>query len=182
MKVTPGDEFDPRLIRRAQRGHRGAQAELVRGLQDVWYRTCLSQLREPDAAREATQETAARFLDGLPRFRGDSRLRTWSLGIALNVCREQRRLRPTGGAGLELVGGTHAPPGEALERREQTAWLRRVIDNLPERQREALTLRYFEGLPLAAVAGAMGCATGTVKATLSQALARLRHEAERGDA
>ena len=46
----------------AQRGDRTAQAKLLRDLQDPWYRFCLSLLRDPDRARDATQETALRFL------------------------------------------------------------------------------------------------------------------------
>jgi RNA polymerase sigma factor (sigma-70 family) len=45
---------------------------------------------------------------------------------------------------------------------------------LPQRQREALLLRYFEGLSLEEAAAAMGCAVGTVKATVHQALRALR--------
>ncbi|MEM7624008.1 MAG: RNA polymerase sigma factor [Planctomycetota bacterium] len=182
MKVNPRDDFDPRLVRRAQRGHRGAQAFLVRELQDVWYRNCLAQLRDPDAARDATQDTALRFLTSLAGFRGESQLRTWSLGIALNVCREHRRARGPAGPGLALVGGVDTPPGAPMEHVEQAAWVRRLIDALPERQREAVALRYLENLPLAEVAAVMGCATGTVKATLSQAMARLRREAREQDA
>jgi DNA-directed RNA polymerase specialized sigma24 family protein len=42
-------------------------------------------------------------------------------------------------------------------------------------------LRYFADLPLAEIAAVMGCATGTVKATLHQALDRLRIELEVSD-
>ena len=47
------------------------------------------------------------------------------------------------------------------------------IARLPERQRVALVLRYLVDLPVADVALAMGCATGTVKSTLHAALERL---------
>src|SRR4051794_41948083 len=68
-------------------------ARLLRGLQDPWYRMCLGLLADADLARDAAQETAVRFLRQLPGFRGDSQLRTWSLGIALNVVREMKRRR-----------------------------------------------------------------------------------------
>src|SRR4051794_41715148 len=68
-------------------------ARLLRGLQDPWYRMCLGLLADADLARDAAQETAVRFLRQLPGFRGHSQLRTWSLGIALNVVREMKRRR-----------------------------------------------------------------------------------------
>src|SRR5688572_21141212 len=83
---------DPLLIR-AKLGDAAARSELLRGLQDPWFRFCDAMLVDPDAARDATQETALRFLTALPRLRGGSTLQTWSLGIALNVCREMKRGR-----------------------------------------------------------------------------------------
>ena len=56
-----------------------------------------------------------------------------------------------------------------------------ALNQLGERQRAAVVLRYFADLPLAEIAAVMGCATGTVKATLHQALDRLRIELEVGD-
>jgi RNA polymerase sigma-70 factor (ECF subfamily) len=51
-----------------------------------------------------------------------------------------------------------------------------VLVQLPLRQRAAVVLRYLGGLSVAEVAEAMGCAEGTVKATLHVALRRLRVE------
>ncbi len=47
-------------------------------------------------------------------------------------------------------------------------------DRYDEGQRVAIVLRYLADLPIADVASAMGCAPGTVKSTVSAALARLR--------
>ena len=49
-----------------------------------------------------------------------------------------------------------------------------VLGALSERQRAVVVLRLFDDLSEAQVAQILGCAVGTVKATLSQALARLR--------
>jgi RNA polymerase sigma factor (sigma-70 family) len=52
--------------------------------------------------------------------------------------------------------------------------LERALRRLPRRQREAVDLYYFVDLDVAAVAAVMGCAPGTVRATLHQARASLR--------
>jgi RNA polymerase sigma factor (sigma-70 family) len=52
--------------------------------------------------------------------------------------------------------------------------LERALDRLTGRQRRAIDLYYFVGLDVATTAQVMGCAPGTVKATLSQARRRLR--------
>ena len=163
---------------RARRQDRAAQAQLLRHLQDPWYRLCRSLLRDDELAREATQETALRFLRDLPRFRGDSSVTTWSIGIALNVVREMRRSRTNAEAlGQRRLATSRSEllaPDDAAQRSELNAILRATLDELSERQREAIVLRFLEGLSVEQTARSMGCAAGTVKATVHQALRVLR--------
>lgn len=148
-----------------------AQARLVRTHQDDWYRFCLALLRDPHAAEDATQETALRVLRDLQRFSGGSTFRTWSLGIALNVCREMRR-RAARSRTLPIDAAAQQATTPTTNEDEQ--WLLAMLDNLTDRQREVVVLRYFEQLSIAETAARMDCAGGTVKATLSQALRKLR--------
>jgi RNA polymerase sigma-70 factor (ECF subfamily) len=60
--------------------------------------------------------------------------------------------------------------------------VRDAIATLAPRQRQAVVLRYLADLPVRDVAEAMGCAEGTVKATLHQALRAMRIELEDKDA
>jgi RNA polymerase sigma factor (sigma-70 family) len=57
-----------------------------------------------------------------------------------------------------------------VERARVSAALRQ----LPDRQRTAVVLRYFEDLSEQETAGVMGCAVGTVKSTTARGAARLR--------
>jgi RNA polymerase sigma factor (sigma-70 family) len=52
--------------------------------------------------------------------------------------------------------------------------VRAALTLLTDRQRAAVVLRYLADLPIAEIAEVMDCAPGTVKATLHQALARMR--------
>jgi RNA polymerase sigma-70 factor (sigma-E family) len=56
--------------------------------------------------------------------------------------------------------------------------LRRALDRLPSRMRAAVVLRYFEDMSEAEVAQALGISQGTVKSTVSRAVAKLRIDAE----
>lgn len=171
-----------RTLAAARRGDREACAALLSSLQDTWYRLCLGLLGNADAARDATQETALRFLRQIEGFRGDSQLRTWSLGIAINVVREVRRrsqktmrLVSDLDEARPLVGGEAEPaPHAAAALSEMRDRLHLVLAELPDRQREAIVLRFFEELSVEETAAAMQCAEGTVKATVHQALRSLR--------
>jgi len=59
-------------------------------------------------------------------------------------------------------------------------FLMRALAVLPPRQRSVLVLRYFDDLPEAEIADALGCSVGTVKSHVSRGLARLRDAAEAG--
>ena len=170
--------MDAAAIEAARRGDRAAQAQLLTALQDVWFRFCLSQLRgDRDRAADATQETGMRFLRQLASFRGESQLQTWSLSIALNVVREMRRVRgfETLDAAPEPAGTTTSPVMRLFDE-DQSAVLKQTLASLPDRQREAITLRFFEELSVEETATVMQCAAGTVKATVHQALRSLREK------
>jgi RNA polymerase sigma factor (sigma-70 family) len=54
----------------------------------------------------------------------------------------------------------------------------RALDRLPSRMRAAVVLRYCEDMSEAEVAEALGISQGTVKSTVSRAVAKLRIDAE----
>jgi RNA polymerase sigma-70 factor (sigma-E family) len=56
--------------------------------------------------------------------------------------------------------------------------VRRALDRLPQRMRAAVMLRYFEDMTEPEIAAALGISLGTVKSTVSRAVARLRVDAE----
>jgi RNA polymerase sigma factor (sigma-70 family) len=73
------------------------------------------------------------------------------------------------------VPDSHAPGDLAAEVAARLA-MRDALGSLSARQRAVIVLRVFDDLPEAQVAQVLGCAVGTVKSTLSQALARLREQ------
>ena len=90
----------------------------------------------------------------------------WLLGILSDRCRRHRTRSSASMVELVDTGAeASAEPDVDLER---------AVQLLSRRQRTAVQLHYFVGLDVTTVAEVMGCAPGTVKATLHQARARLR--------
>lgn len=54
----------------------------------------------------------------------------------------------------------------------QLSW--QLLGGLPRRQRAAVVLRYFHGVPDAEIAEALGCRIGTVRSLISRAIAAMR--------
>ena len=132
-------------------------------------RALVLALGERQRAEEAAQDA---FATALRRWRTVSRTDrpgTWVYVVALRA--ERRRLaraaRPEG-------EGVAAPVSDDTASALDGVWINGALNALTERQRLATVLRYYADLPVEDVARVMGCAPGTVKATVHTALSRLR--------
>jgi RNA polymerase sigma-70 factor (ECF subfamily) len=141
-------------------------------------RTLTVALGDRSAAEEAAQEALTRALRRWRHVRALDRPAAWLYVVAMNHLRDgwrRERREPHWDAGLD------APATDPSGGVTTALSVREAITTLPPRQREAVVLRYLADLPLADVAEAMGCAVGTVKATLHHALGSLRIELEEDD-
>lgn len=110
--------------------------------------------------------------ESLPTWGGLSRVAT---NLAYNHLRsEGSRRRREAGYG-EIPGVRVAEPEEALVRGEEVALTRHVLENLPERDRACLLLK-FSGMNYADIARATGVKESSVGTLLARARARFKSE------
>jgi RNA polymerase sigma-70 factor (sigma-E family) len=93
----------------------------------------------------------------------------------VNACRSVHRRRGIArrfGQGTEAALWTEPEPSaeSAVVLAEDRRRVLRALSRLPDRQREALVLRYYQRLTQAEIAESMGISQGTVKSTLSRGL------------
>jgi len=165
------------LVEKVLAGDAGAERELYDRHVDRVYRLAW-RLADGDAelARDFTQEAFVRAFDRLPAFRGDAAFATWmhsiTVSVALNGMRRvrRRRERETGLAAAATVGA-----GESVEP-DLRARLRSAVARLPEKYRVVFLMFDVEGYTHDEIAAALSMPTGTSKARLSRARARLRQE------
>ena len=67
-------------------------------------------------------------------------------------------------------------PSQQLSRQELALQLAAALDRLPESQREAVVMRYWERVPPSVIAKRMGRTTGSVAGLLNRGLRQLREE------
>jgi RNA polymerase sigma-70 factor, ECF subfamily len=137
-------------------------------------RTVALALGDQARAEEATQEAFARAYRRWPRVARMARPAAWVHVVAINVERTRWR-RDRSAAGVDPVLEPVADPTDASVARVLVAEL---LDGLPPRQRAAVVLRYLGDLTVPEIADALGCAPGTVKSNLHDALRSLRVELE----
>jgi RNA polymerase sigma-70 factor (ECF subfamily) len=167
------DERD--LIARVRAGDGAAERMLYDAHVDRVYRLAFRLSGDDDLARDFTQETFIRAFERLEGFRGESALSTWLHAIATSVVfnglRKVKRFRHRE-ADLVAADGVAGAVREAepdLKRR-----LREAIDGLPEKYRAVFVMHDVEGYTHQEIGAALGVETGTSKAQLSRARAKLR--------
>jgi RNA polymerase sigma-70 factor, ECF subfamily len=143
-----------------------------RPLINLAYRLC----RDRGRAEEMAQEAFLRTYRSLASWRGDAAFSTWLFAVAVNLYRSELRRIPAAMVSLEDVAEPHdarAMDG-GLEEEDRDRAVRRAVDSLPEKYREAIVLFYFHEMDLAATAQSLGLREGTVKARLFRGRAMLR--------
>jgi RNA polymerase sigma-70 factor (ECF subfamily) len=138
------------------------------------FRLCHAFVRDEAAAEDLAQETLVRVWRALASFDARSRLSTWIYAIARNRCltaiARRRTTEPlTDDQADETPGGV----GPEAAADDGASRLRGFVGELPERQRLALTLYYYEERSVAEVATVLGIPEATVKTHLARGRAQL---------
>jgi RNA polymerase sigma-70 factor (ECF subfamily) len=127
-------------------------------------------------AEDLTSQTFEKAWAARHRYRRDlAGFSTWLMTIARNVAtdhwRRRREHAPLEAAG-ELSGGEE--PHEGLERREMFGRLLHLLAELPERDRELISLKYGAGLTNRAIAKQLRLTETNVGTMLHRAVQKLR--------
>jgi RNA polymerase sigma-70 factor (ECF subfamily) len=155
-----------------RKGATQAQLEaLYRARFEQFVRVAGAICRDEELGRDAVQNGFAVALRKRRAFRGSGRLEAWVWRIVVNEARRIRRRDPLDSVASAEVATTNGTGGDELGIR---AW----VAALPERQREALFLRYYADLDYRTIAAVLGIEVGTVSATLATAHRALRKKLE----
>lgn len=175
---------DDAIISLIQAGHAEAAFErLVPAYRRRVFGLAYSVLRDRAAAEDVAQEVFVNLWRALPRYDGRARLSTWIYAITRNAAVSALRSRrrsvslsdPAVFEETDAAAAAPAPdPGDEA--------LRRQVEALPDKQRQAVTLYYLEERPVAEVAEMMGLPVNTVKTHLHRARASLAAALGAGEA
>jgi RNA polymerase sigma-70 factor (ECF subfamily) len=172
---------DKKLVKRVQKGDKGAFDLLVLKYQHKIVNLVMRYVRDPELALDITQEAFIKAYRALPRFRGESAFYTWMYRIAVNTAKNHlaaQRRRPMD-VELDLqdpeqydlhakLKETDTPEGVTLSN-ELKEIVERAIAALPEDLRTAIILRELEGMSYEEIAQTMECPVGTVRSRIFRA-------------
>lgn len=119
------------------------------------------------SAEDVVQEAFVRAVRQRASYDGRGSLNGWVWRIVVNAARDARMRQPDQ---VEV----DRPDAQTTEEDPRPALVREAVEQLPERQRLVLFLRYYADLDYRAIADAVSISEGTVAATLHSAHQRLR--------
>lgn len=140
------------------------------------FRAARAILRDDAAAEDACQEAWLRAYRSIGSYRGEAKLSTWLMRIAINEALQLRRRMQRTPAWQHDEPATSAAeePEQASRRRELRELLEARIDALPGPLRAVFVLRAKREHSAREVAALLRIPEATVRTRLSRARSRLR--------
>ena len=170
-----------RLIAECIAGEEAAIERLVREYEAGVFRLALSIVGDPAEANEVMQETFLSALRALPAYQEKKSFKAWLYTITLNHSRSHlrkrkliERLQTTLTAIFRIEIEKQILPEEAVIQNEKEAALWSSLNQLDDRHRIVVILRYFHELPVAEISEILSVNEGTIHSRLHTARERLR--------
>jgi RNA polymerase sigma-70 factor (ECF subfamily) len=179
------------LILRAQAGESAAFGELVQRYMRRAYFAALGFVGSPEDAMDLSQDAFVRAYRARQRINPDMPFYTWFYQILRRLCfnfirdrklhRTKLREQKSWIVDDAAVRARERNPQRAIEREQTRLRVRQAIETLPDREREVLVLKEFEGLKYREIAEVVGIPIGTVMSRLYSARRNLASAIEEMD-
>jgi RNA polymerase sigma-70 factor (ECF subfamily) len=150
-------------------------AALVAEYSTALYRVAFSVTRNAAEAEDAVQETFLRVLRHESRLGEIRDYRVWLVRIVWNIVLDKKRRAKTRPEGEDLADHARALPSSdraadatAISSQEHARILA-LIDQLPDREREAILLSAVDELTTAEIAAALGTTESSIRSRIFRA-------------
>lgn len=163
---------DDELIRLILSGDETAAEELVKRWYAPILRYCRQHCGSTKEAEDIVQETFLNLFRNLPKYKGNGKFKAYLYTIARHLCIDESRIIRF----LPLEEENLVEDYDEILQIEDRAEIGYLLRTLPERQREAIILRFGEGLSFAEIAKVMGCNIKTAQSHVRCALKKMRKE------
>jgi RNA polymerase sigma-70 factor (ECF subfamily) len=178
-KIPPDAELIARCLRKEATAW---EAIVVRYRRKVFH-IAYKFTGKHDEAEDLTQEIFLKVFRSLEKFNQDADFSTWLSSVARNYCidhyrasKREREVLVEDLVAFDLAPASSGNPHRALEDRDRRSFLRKGLELLPDKLREAVVLRDLQGLSYQEMADRLGLPEGTVKSRINRGreeLARL---------
>ncbi len=180
MADIHNEETDDSLVARIQRGDHEAFAHLVRRHSGLFYSAAYRMCGNADEAEDIVQDSFVRFWQKPQGFDASKGVKftTWFYRVVSNMAIDyMRRKKPQADPKvLEFMPDGAEMADEVMVLDHQTQTLEQAIQALPERQKMALNLCFYEGLSNKEAADILGVGVKALESLLMRAKQKLRDD------
>ena len=172
------------LIRSFQAGDTEAFDVLVTRYKDRIYSSILFFVKDTYLAEDLFQDVFIKIIDTLKnkRYTEEGKFLPWALRIAHNLCVDYfRKVKRTPAIKtsddqdiFEVINVSQEAPDQKLMRGESHDKVRRMLDLLPQEQREIIVLRHYANLSFKEIAEITNCSINTALGRMRYGLINLR--------
>lgn len=171
------NESNAILVKKVLEGDASAFAELYRGTVKSVFFHAQKILKNEQDVEDAVSESYIRAFENLSKLKDPALFMPWVNRIAtyvsLNMVRDDRYRNAASFDDedfcYEPVAGEMETPDLVLDKKATEELIGKMIDALPEVQRIAVIMYYYDEMSVAEIAKATGCSEGTVKSRLNYA-------------
>lgn len=183
VELLTSRETDEDLLARIARSDNAAVREMVARKLPRLLALAARVLGDRMEAEDVAQEAFLRIWRQAPRWEnGRARFDTWLYAIVLNLCRDRlRRRREIYAAEPPETADPNSAPDRGLYDRDDIRTVESALAMLPERQREAIVLQYYEEFSNIEAAAVMGISVEALESLLARARRSLRAWLEKTD-
>ena len=177
---TENAKNDFQLVLKAKEGSQKAFADLMQRYKDSIYFMSLKMVNNKEDAMDITVETFAKAFEKLDKYQPEYAFSTWLFRVATNNCIDFLRKKKLNTVSIDnmidddddrpmQIKADTLNPEESSIKKQQSEELKLLIESLPPRYRNLLTLRYFDELSYEEISQQLDLPLGTVKAQLFRA-------------
>jgi RNA polymerase sigma factor (sigma-70 family) len=175
---------DNELIASFYEGDMKALEHLINRYKDRIYTSIFFLVKDKYLAEDIFQEVFIKIIDTIRqnRYNDEGKFLSWALRIAHNLCVDHFRrvkrapaIRTTDGYNvMEWIQTPDDNPGKRIERGQSYDRVRRMLDLLPEEQREVIVLRHYGNMSFKEIAGLTNTSINTALGRMRYGLINLR--------
>ncbi|MGT2656757.1 RNA polymerase sigma factor [Streptococcus varani] len=164
------------LIMRIKRGDTDAFEVLVDKYYDQIFAYCLRRtFGNRSLAGDLTQDIFLKVIGAIQKYRYKGKFYNYLYTIAVNHCNSYIRKKQLEQVQLNENFLTNQAESieESLFKKEESQLIQEALNQLPDPQREAIILRYYQNLKIADIAKVTGVGVATAQSRIHQALQKL---------
>ncbi|TAL28357.1 MAG: sigma-70 family RNA polymerase sigma factor [Alphaproteobacteria bacterium] len=175
--MKQAEDADHTLMRRIA----GKDAKAYRTLVGKYLNFCVRFAERMTGSRqdaeEIAQDVCLKIWNEAPRWQPQAKFSTWLYRVVTNRCIDyKRKVVPLSVVDAETLADSAPAADDTIIRAQQSARVRGALQQLPERQRAAVVLSYYEAVSNQEAADAMGMQLGAFQQLLFRARQSLKEK------